>query len=151
MNSMPRRMTASFFVLISIPLPAVGAAQTGAAASLNTSENAAKLTLREIRSSPLDLEVTGALAGLPVGTTRFVRRDDLSQLPQVSLTVTDDPNFRRTVNVRGVELDHQPPPAWPQNPEVSGLSMGPYLVTQSNFAHAFTVLGHADEAQIPWG
>ena len=195
MNSMPRRMTASFFVLISIPLPAVGAAQTGAAASLNTSENAAKLTLREIRSSPLDLEVTGALAGLPVGTTRFVRRDDLSQLPQVSLTVTDDPNFRRTVNVRGVELellaralassaeksvivalcvdryrsyypqsyreihkpvlvleiDNQPPSAWPQNPEVSGLSMGPYLVTQSNFAPAFTVLGHADEAQIPWG
>lgn len=192
---MPRRMTASSFLLIVILLSAAWSTRSNPGSAPIAKENAPKLTLRQARSAPFDLEVTGALAGLPVGAKRYLRREDLSAVPQVNLTVTDDPNFHRPVEVKGVELDllaralaaqgersvivalctdqyrsyypqsyretHQPvlaleidgqgPSAWPNNPEVSGLSMGPYLITQANFAPAFKILAHEDEAQIPWG
>jgi mono/diheme cytochrome c family protein len=63
--------------------------------------------LRATRSSPSDLEVAGDLAGLPPGSTRYVTRDDLLSLPQVSYTVTDDPNFKGfgPTRVSGVSLD----------------------------------------------
>jgi mono/diheme cytochrome c family protein len=195
MRPMPRRTAAPSFLLVTTLFatawdihPTPGTAQIA-------NGNAAKLPLHEMRSSSLDLEVTGALAGLPAGAKRYLRREELATLPVVDLTVTDDPNFRRPVKVKGIELDllaralaaeaetsvivalctdqyrsyypqayrdiHKPvlameidgkgPSAWPQNPEVSGLSMGPYLVTQANFAPAFKILAHEDEAQIPWG
>ena len=56
------------------------------------------------RASPLDLEVSGALTGFPPGTKRYLRREELLALPQVSFAVSDDPNFAVPVQVRGVEL-----------------------------------------------
>jgi mono/diheme cytochrome c family protein len=195
MKPMPRRMTASLFLLISLLFSAAWSSRPFPDAAQIANENAPKLTLHETRSSPLDLEVTGALHSLPPGATRYLRREDLAAAPQVNLTVTDDPNFHRPVKVKGIELgflaralaaegqksvvvaictdwyrsyypetyreihrpvlaleiDGQGPSAWPKNPEVSGLSMGPYLITQSNFTPAFKILAHDDEAQIPWG
>jgi len=56
------------------------------------------------RSSPGDLEIGGELAGLPAGTTRYIRYEDLLTLPQVSFKVADDANFKGTVEVSGVPL-----------------------------------------------
>jgi hypothetical protein len=61
--------------------------------------------LREKRSSGLDLEVGGDLAGLPAGSLRYIAREDLQALPQVTYSVTDDPNFGGALQVRGVELE----------------------------------------------
>jgi mono/diheme cytochrome c family protein len=61
--------------------------------------------LRTGRTSPSDLEVGGELAGLSPGTSRYMTRDDLLALPQVSYTVTDDPNFTGPTQVRGVLLE----------------------------------------------
>ncbi len=61
--------------------------------------------MHERRSSTFDLEVGGDLAGLPAGSVRFLSRDDLKLLPQVSYTITDDANFSGTIEIRGVELE----------------------------------------------
>jgi len=61
--------------------------------------------LRETRSSELDLEVGGELAGLPAGAVRYLTREDLKAMPQVSYRVTDDANFDGAVQVSGVELE----------------------------------------------
>ena len=61
--------------------------------------------LRETRSSELDLEVGGELAGLPAGAVRYITREDLKAMPQVSYRVTDDANFDGAVQVSGVELE----------------------------------------------
>lgn len=195
MKPMPRRMTASSFLLIAILFSAAWDTRSFPGTLQIANEKAPKLVLRHTRASSFDLEVTGALAGLPAGAKRYLRREDLTAVPQVNLTVADDPNFHRPVKVKGIELDllaralaaqgeksvivalctdryrsyypqayreiHKPvlaleidglgPSAWPKNPEVAGLSMGPYLITQSNFAPAFKILAHEDEAQIPWG
>jgi hypothetical protein len=65
---------------------------------------AAQSILRAARSGPGDLEVGGDLAGLPQGTTRFVRYEDLLSLPQESYTVNDDTNFARNTQIGGVAL-----------------------------------------------
>jgi mono/diheme cytochrome c family protein len=70
----------------------------------NTSNNGLKSKLALKRSSPNDLEISGALAGLPAGAKRFIRMEDLLLLPQVTFTATDDPNFSGPVQVRGIEL-----------------------------------------------
>jgi mono/diheme cytochrome c family protein len=57
------------------------------------------------RTSPLDLELGGDLVGLALGAKRFVSRQDLLALPQVSYTVTDDLNFNGSTGLRGVELE----------------------------------------------
>jgi mono/diheme cytochrome c family protein len=57
------------------------------------------------RTSPLDLELSGDLVGLAPGAKRYVSRQDLLALPQVSYTVTDDLNFDGSTAVRGVELE----------------------------------------------
>ena len=61
--------------------------------------------LHEARVSPSDLEVGGELAGLPPGTTRYITREDLLALPQMSYTVTDDSNFVGATRVSGVLLE----------------------------------------------
>ena len=63
-------------------------------------------TLRATRESPSDLELGGALAGLPPGSTRYLTRADLLALPQVTYTVTDDPSFKALgpVRISGVAL-----------------------------------------------
>jgi mono/diheme cytochrome c family protein len=52
-----------------------------------------------------DLEVSGELAGLPPGSTRYLTRDELLALPQVSFTVTDDANFASPTKIRGARLE----------------------------------------------
>ncbi len=61
--------------------------------------------LRAERASASDLELDGELAGLPPGTTRYLTRDDLLLLPQVSYTVTDDANFIGPTQISGVLLE----------------------------------------------
>lgn len=56
------------------------------------------------RSSPGDLEIGGELAGLPHGTTRYLRYDDLLKLPQQTYTIHDD-NFHTPALVSGVPLE----------------------------------------------
>lgn len=60
--------------------------------------------LHSERSSAGDLEVGGDLAGLPAGSTRYVRYEDLLQLPQETYTVSDDTNFHGKTGIGGVAL-----------------------------------------------
>ena len=61
--------------------------------------------LHAARVSPMDLEIGGELAGMPAGVTRYITRDDLLGLPQVTYTVTDDANFTGPTKVSGVPLE----------------------------------------------
>jgi mono/diheme cytochrome c family protein len=63
--------------------------------------------LHATRELPSDLELGGELPGLPPKTTRFVTRQDLLALPQVSYTVTDDPSFKGLgpTRISGVSLE----------------------------------------------
>src|SRR5437764_4005509 len=58
----------------------------------------------EERSSPGDLEVGGEIAGVPSGSTRYLRYEDLLRLPQETYRVSDDSNFRGKTEVSGVAL-----------------------------------------------
>src|SRR5579864_1340517 len=59
---------------------------------------------QEKRQLPSDLEIGGQLAGLPPGSTRYIARQELLALPQVTLTVADDSNFTGPTKISGVEL-----------------------------------------------
>jgi len=151
--------------------------------------------LRTTRASASDLELAGELAGLPAGTTRYLTREDLSVLPQVTYTVADDANFKEPAKITGVELrelvqrlaqapaeamvtavcddlykahyprmylashhpllvlqvNGQPPAAWPKSSDGSGSAMGPYLISHPKFVPDPQVPASADEPQIPWG
>lgn len=61
--------------------------------------------LLEKRQLSSDLEVSGALAGLPPESTRYITRDELLALPQVSFTVTHDTNFTGRNKIQGVKLE----------------------------------------------
>jgi hypothetical protein len=61
--------------------------------------------LHEKRRLSSDLEVSGALAGLPPGSTHFITRSELLAMPQVNFTVTDDTNFTGPTKIRGVKLE----------------------------------------------
>jgi mono/diheme cytochrome c family protein len=62
--------------------------------------------LHEKRQLPSDLEVGGNLfAGLPPEATRYITRDELLAMPQVSFTVSDDANFAGPTRIRGVRLE----------------------------------------------
>lgn len=60
---------------------------------------------RSERLSPTDLAIGGELAGVPPGTTRFLTRQDLLSLPQVTYKVENDPNFVGSPEISGVPLD----------------------------------------------
>jgi mono/diheme cytochrome c family protein len=92
-------------LLTPLMLSLCDAARTRAAIPQNPNDNAGKLRLREQRSSSLDLEIGGNLLGLPAGVKRFLRRDDLLKLPQLSFTAEGDPNLGGPLNVRGVLLE----------------------------------------------
>jgi mono/diheme cytochrome c family protein len=83
-------------------LVATLAAQTEA--NHETSAPAA-LTLHAERTSPLDLEVGGELAGIPPGNTRYMTRGDLLALPQTTFVVKNDANFTGPTEVSGVLLE----------------------------------------------
>jgi mono/diheme cytochrome c family protein len=61
--------------------------------------------LRAARQSLSDLEAGGAIAGLPPEATRYITREDLLALPQVSYTVADDSNFTSPTKITGVSLE----------------------------------------------
>lgn len=61
--------------------------------------------LHENRISPGDLELGGELRGLPAGSTRYVRYEDLLRLPQETYSVSDDTNFPGKWELSGVSLD----------------------------------------------
>jgi len=61
--------------------------------------------LRAARESSSDLEVGGELAGLPPGVTRYITREDLLALPQVTYTISDDSNFTGPTKISGVPLE----------------------------------------------
>jgi len=62
------------------------------------------LRLAKERGSPLDLEVSGDLASLEPGATRFVTREQLLAMPQSVFTVTGDSNFTAATQIAGVTL-----------------------------------------------
>src|SRR5256885_727338 len=81
-------------------------------------DDSIRVLLQARRNSEFDLEVRGELAGVPRGKTRYISRDELLRLPQVTYTVADDPNFKGAVQVTGVlleELSH----ALAANPEAN--------------------------------
>jgi hypothetical protein len=57
------------------------------------------------RSSSGDLEIGGDLSGLPHGSTRYIRYDDLLRMPQETYTVSDDTNFHGKTEIAGVPLE----------------------------------------------
>jgi mono/diheme cytochrome c family protein len=59
----------------------------------------------EKRQLSSDLEVGGDLAGLPPESTRYITRDELLAMPQVSFTVTDDSNFTGPTRIDGIRLE----------------------------------------------
>jgi mono/diheme cytochrome c family protein len=69
------------------------------------SASGVRLILQKSRSSPMDLEVSGDLAGLPAGSVRYLSRAALLRLPQISATVTGDANFRGATSISGVSLE----------------------------------------------
>jgi len=56
------------------------------------------------RLSATDLALSGDLAGLPAGSVRYLSREDLLALPQVTYSVTDDHNFAKPTEIAGVLL-----------------------------------------------
>jgi mono/diheme cytochrome c family protein len=59
----------------------------------------------EKRQSPSDLAVSGSLPGLPAESTRYITRDELLAMPQVSYIVSDDTNFAGPTKIQGVRLE----------------------------------------------
>jgi mono/diheme cytochrome c family protein len=57
------------------------------------------------RTSASDLEIGGDVEGVPRGETRYLKREDLLAISQVTFTVTDDPNFKRPTQIKGVTLE----------------------------------------------
>jgi len=100
-----RRSALSLFIFFGL-FAAAAISHSANCASPQTSPPAAtKTLLHTARSSPLDLELAGDLAGLPPGSVRYLTRDDLLTLPRVNYTVTGDANLAASTQVRGVALD----------------------------------------------
>jgi mono/diheme cytochrome c family protein len=57
------------------------------------------------RLAPTDLEIAGDIAGLSAGTVRYISREDLLALPQVTYTVTDDSNFKGSTEISGIPIE----------------------------------------------
>jgi hypothetical protein len=61
------------------------------------------------RGAPSDLEITGMAAGVAPGTVRYISYEQLLTLPQTTVTVTGDDNFRelpqQKLAVTGIYLD----------------------------------------------
>jgi mono/diheme cytochrome c family protein len=90
-------------ILFAPPLVPPFAREAAGLQAANSSEFT--IRLQASRSSPLDLEVSGDLAGLPAGTTHYLTRTDLLRLPIVTQVVTDDTNFSSPTEISGVPLE----------------------------------------------
>jgi mono/diheme cytochrome c family protein len=91
--------------LLALVALCLDAALTAGAQSEQSAANAIKAKLRTQRTSGNDLEVGGELAGVAAGETRYISREDLLALPQVTFTVTHDTNFKGPTKVQGVALE----------------------------------------------
>jgi mono/diheme cytochrome c family protein len=61
--------------------------------------------LHEKRQQASDLEIRGSLAGLHADATRFITREELLSMPQVSFSVSGDTNFSGPTKISGVPLE----------------------------------------------
>jgi len=61
--------------------------------------------LHEKRQNPTDLEVSGALAGLPPDSTRYITHNELMGMPLVTFTASGDTNFSGPTKITGVKLE----------------------------------------------
>ncbi|MFZ1158381.1 MAG: c-type cytochrome [Candidatus Sulfotelmatobacter sp.] len=97
--------------------------------------------LRVERASPSDLEVSGDLAGLAPGTTRYLKREDLLTLPQVSYTVTDDANFNGPTQISGVLMEelNRKLAAAPESDMLVAICSDQY---RANYPHAYIAEHH---------
>jgi hypothetical protein len=64
-----------------------------------------RIILHTERSSPGDLEVSGELTGAPARSVRYIRYEDLLNLPQETYTVGDDSNLPANTEIGGVALE----------------------------------------------
>jgi mono/diheme cytochrome c family protein len=103
MCGMGRRQIWAFSVAVAIICamaflaPGIVAAQSGPTALAGK--------MRAQRSSPTDLELSGDLAGVPRGESRFLAREDLLAISQPMTISPDDGNFKQSTQVRGVPLE----------------------------------------------
>jgi mono/diheme cytochrome c family protein len=93
--------TAALTLALKVEKPPPGDALTGQENQRVTP----KLSLHSNRTSPDDLKLSGDLPGSSAYAGRYVARSELLKLQQVTFTVTDDPNFRRKVEISGVYLE----------------------------------------------
>lgn len=77
-----------------------GAAGPNAAQSPTVSTN-----FHAARTSPSDLALSGDLAGVPRGETRYLTRDDLVGISRPMTISPDDGNFPGTTKVRAIPLE----------------------------------------------
>jgi len=73
--------------------------------ALAASPQSSRPILHISRSSALDLEIAGDLAGLPPGSIRYLTREDLLTLPLLTYTVSDDANLTTPTRIGGVSLE----------------------------------------------
>jgi mono/diheme cytochrome c family protein len=101
----------------------------------------AHLTLQQTRRSPLDLEVAGDLPGVPVGVVRYLPREELIRLPQVSAKVSDDSNFHGPTQISGVLLEvlAESLSARPQSDLVVAICEDKY---RTNYSRDYTAAHH---------
>ncbi|HET6143562.1 MAG TPA: c-type cytochrome [Candidatus Acidoferrales bacterium] len=76
-----------------------------AALLLSISSAQASPTWHEKRQQVSDLEISGSLAGLPAESTRYITREELLAMPQVSFSASDDTNFSGPTKISGVPLE----------------------------------------------
>ena len=106
MKTLSRPLLVTLMVaLFAAPILHKANAQTTGAAAAAQKPLYARLAWR--RAAPTDLELDGDIPGATrEQTKRYITRDQLLMLPQVSDTVTNDPNFSGPVKISGVALDH---------------------------------------------
>ncbi len=102
MCAMPRMRIVVRFVVVLTALCAVGMAR---AQSSNAPTATLSGKLRAQRSSPADLELSGDLAGVPRGESRFLTREDLLAVSQAITISPDDGNFKASAPVTAVSLE----------------------------------------------
>jgi mono/diheme cytochrome c family protein len=87
--------------LLAAPTPAANESLLG----MDQSPKHETIALLKKRSAETDLEISGDLSGLPKGSRRFVAREELLKLHQVTFTVSDDANFTGPTEISGVTLE----------------------------------------------
>jgi mono/diheme cytochrome c family protein len=97
--------------------------------------------LRTERQSPTDLEIGGELRSVPRGASRYLTREDLLTLPQVTYTVTDDSNFTGPTEISGVPLEEltRALGAVPQEEMVVAICDDKY---RTNYPHDYVAAHH---------